>query len=185
MKTDPETLVERLRTVKLLSQRNQLALQNEAADLIEQLSRSSPIPTGTLCADCGQPEPEHSYNGACYGVCGKFRPSPVAAQGDVERACTSFLDAIDPIVRAQFGGAEGLTWREHREKYPDKWEVSLPTLETSIRAALAALPSQAVVVERCAKIVEDYARLWSDEDVLTDLSRIAAAIRALGKEIGS
>jgi hypothetical protein len=25
-----------------------------------------------VCARCGYPEREHSYNGACYGLCGKF-----------------------------------------------------------------------------------------------------------------
>lgn len=26
------------------------------------------------CANCGKPEKEHSYNGACYGECGEFVP---------------------------------------------------------------------------------------------------------------
>jgi hypothetical protein len=26
----------------------------------------------TKCVRCGYPEKEHSYNGACYGLCGKF-----------------------------------------------------------------------------------------------------------------
>lgn len=25
------------------------------------------------CADCGRPRKDHDYNGACYGLCGKFR----------------------------------------------------------------------------------------------------------------
>jgi hypothetical protein len=25
-----------------------------------------------LCADCGKARREHSYNGACYGLCGEF-----------------------------------------------------------------------------------------------------------------
>lgn len=25
-----------------------------------------------MCANCGHPKSEHSYNGACYGLCGEF-----------------------------------------------------------------------------------------------------------------
>lgn len=31
----------------------------------------------TPCAKCGQPEREHHYNGACYGLCGQYQPESV------------------------------------------------------------------------------------------------------------
>jgi hypothetical protein len=29
-------------------------------------------PIDGRCANCGHPRTEHSYNGACYGLCGEF-----------------------------------------------------------------------------------------------------------------
>ena len=44
-----------------------------------------------------------------------------------------------------------------------------------------AIEAARLAREHAAKVVDDHSRLWSDEDVLTDLQRIAAAIRAGGK----
>jgi hypothetical protein len=32
-------------------------------------------PTVDRCSNCGYPQREHSYNGACYGLCGQFAPA--------------------------------------------------------------------------------------------------------------
>lgn len=32
----------------------------------------------TRCARCGEPRSEHHYNGACYGVCGKYEEARAA-----------------------------------------------------------------------------------------------------------
>ena len=42
-------------------------------------SRAGSIPaerTNLPCAKCGYPKKEHSYNGACYGLCGEWTPNP-------------------------------------------------------------------------------------------------------------
>ena len=56
------------------------------------------------CANCGYPRREHSYNGACYGLCGEFvppQPEPNwkarATQAEAER------DAIEQKWRAAAG----------------------------------------------------------------------------------
>lgn len=33
-----------------------------------------------LCARCGYPQREHSYNGACYGLCGEFEEAQAMTQ---------------------------------------------------------------------------------------------------------
>lgn len=35
------------------------------------------------CAKCGHPRQEHSYNGACYGLCAEFVPPPKPIEGDL------------------------------------------------------------------------------------------------------
>jgi hypothetical protein len=44
--------------------------------------RRDEIPIADRCVACGWDRKEHSYNGACYGLCGEFHPSDKSQGGD-------------------------------------------------------------------------------------------------------
>ncbi len=64
---------------------------------------------------------------------------------------------------------------------PGRGVPDAPTMAAGIAERFAALTNagRGSVVEECAAVVDQHARLWTDEDVLTDMARIATAIRAL------
>src|SRR6185312_3752158 len=53
------------------------------------------------CARCGRVREDHSFNGACYGVCGQFvEPKPTSNERvtvgyEINEALTQYLDATD------------------------------------------------------------------------------------------
>jgi hypothetical protein len=53
-------------------------LVNLQRDMEFALSKSST----DRCAECGHPRAAHSYNGACYGLCGKFVPPDSSPLGE-------------------------------------------------------------------------------------------------------
>ncbi len=92
-------------------------IKDRANDALRQdSSNASPrAPSPDACAECGLPRKEHAYNGACYGLCGKFveRPAPAALKDvnqygetlaiataradDNGRSCEGFADALRTI----------------------------------------------------------------------------------------
>ena len=50
-------------------------LQSRIKELEEKVSKSTGFSLDE-CIACGYPKSEHHYNGACYGLCGKFIPPP-------------------------------------------------------------------------------------------------------------
>jgi hypothetical protein len=45
---------------------------------------ASPDTSTDRCAKCNYPRAEHSYNGACYGLCGEFVPPVSSPEGNTK-----------------------------------------------------------------------------------------------------
>jgi hypothetical protein len=71
------------------------------------------VPTGPMpgnCTRCGFPWKEHTYNGACYGICGQFvAASPAAPGAEVEPVAWIPASQIDEL-RELAGGIDLEYW---------------------------------------------------------------------------
>jgi uncharacterized protein YdbL (DUF1318 family) len=131
--------------VALAMKRIQAAIAATKPELACQLAESGNAKSGdnAKCAVCNEVQAEHHYNGACYGLCGKFvskfpvkpaEPSPVEPDPDAPK------------------GVEALpSYWDARRKAQGKPDASRCGAE--LRVALAAVPS-AVDVEALARRVE-------------------------------
>ena len=52
------------------------------------------------CSKCGLPEAEHSYNGACYGVCGQFTPRTDGDDGELVKDLEEWAESLRMAFKA-------------------------------------------------------------------------------------
>lgn len=83
------------------------------------------------CARCGFPREEHSYNGACYGLCGKFEEAQT-----MESVTEKFMEMAE---RAYRNRDELLTEEAEQRREIQRLNAHTNKLDTEIRQLQEAL----------------------------------------------
>lgn len=100
--------------------------------------------TDERCARCGYPRKEHSYNGACYGLCGEFVSTPPRTDAAGGAKCIDPA-AIDRLIRWRDVGDGPATYTAGSKQFGDDVIVLL---------ALVSRPAQSMG-EEAQKLLRD------------------------------
>jgi hypothetical protein len=84
------------------------------------------------CAKCGHPRKEHSYNGACYGLCGEFVECSSAATTDLVKTLDLYVDGVRHYLHMQIGKPLS----PHLISAP---EIALDNLHREMKAAIQSV----------------------------------------------
>ena len=145
------------------------------------------VPTGPMpgnCTRCGFPWKEHTYNGACYGICGQFvAASPAAPGAEVEPVAWIPASQIDEL-RELAGGIDLEYWSTkviHAYVLPAEGRIPVylsPPTTDAIRAQARreALEGAMAAAEGCGWVAFNEGEAKACEVLLSD---IVESIRAL------
>jgi hypothetical protein len=135
------------------------------------------------CTRCGFPWKEHTYNGACYGICGQFvAASPAAPGAEVEPVAWIPASQIDEL-RELAGGIDLEYWSTkviHAYVLPA--EGRIPLYAHPIDAAAIRAEARRAAMEDAERIIRRHVRNTIDlRGAIEDIRALSGALADKGE----